>query len=400
MSSNQLISGIHSGAQSTERGAVERPVALPSLTGLRWTAALMVFLYHVHIVEYFGGRANDLVTFAFGMGSTGVSFFFVLSGFVLAWSTPSSPAGRGIVRFWRRRLARIYPLHLVTVVAALALVYFLGAGERPTPGSLGANLGLIQSWFPQVPYFQGLNPVSWSLAVEAFFYAAFPLMIGPLRRLGRHAPVVVAGACLVVIVAIPTVWELTGVADGQVWANYFFPLYRLPEFVLGIALAELVRAGRWRGPGLTVSLALTMAGYFLGYQADYAFRTVACTIVGFSTLIAAAAQADLRGEPSPWRGRISVRLGEVSFAFYMVHILVIRAGESLFGGHPKLPMWDGGLWVLAAAFSVSLALAWALHTWVELPGRRLLLRSWRRGPATSRPGTTSTTPPVPSRRTP
>ncbi|UQX01930.1 acyltransferase [Streptomyces sp. RerS4] len=399
MSSNLVISGSREGLKAAVR-AEGRPVALPSLTGLRWTAALMVFFYHVHVVEYFGGRGQDLVTFAFGVGSTGVSFFFVLSGFVLAWSTPTSPTGWGMVRFWRRRLARIYPLHLATVLAALALVYFLGAGEKPTAGPLLANLSLVQSWIPEVRYFQGLNPVSWSLAVEAFFYVGFPLLILPLRRLGRHAPLVVAGLSLAVIVAIPTVWELTDVPDGAIWANYFFPLYRLPEFILGITLAELVRSDRWRGPGLTASLALTMAGYFLSYQADYAFRTTACTIVGFATLIAAAARADLRGEPSPWRGRISVKLGEVSFAFYMVHILVIRTGESLFGGHPKLPMWSGGLLALAAAFCVSLALAWALHTWVELPGRRLLLRSWSSGRATSATGTSAASRRETSRTTP
>ncbi|MEV7724599.1 acyltransferase [Streptomyces sp. NPDC087917] len=354
-----------------------RPVDLPSLTGLRWTAALMVFFYHVHIVEYFGGRANDLVTFAFGVGNTGVSFFFVLSGFVLAWSSATAPTGRGVPRFWRRRFARVYPLHLATVAMALAMGFLLAPDTLPDRGPLTANLLLVQSWVPQVPYFQGLNPVSWSLACEAFFYLAFPLLFWPLRRFGPRCALPVAVLALAAVVTVPTVMELTGVSDGAVWAQYFDPLTRLPEFVLGIAVAELVRAGRWRGPGLTASLGLAVVGYFLSYQADYAFRTTACTIVGFTCLIAAAARADLAGEPSSWRGRLSVKLGEVSFAFYMVHILVIRTGEHLFGGHPKLPLWDGGLLVLAAAFSASLALAWALHTWVEVPGRRLLLRKGR-----------------------
>ncbi|MFD5416505.1 acyltransferase family protein [Streptomyces sp. NPDC127069] len=358
--------------------AVGRVVGLPSLTGLRWTAALMVFLYHVYIVEYFGGRAQGLVGAAFAVGNTGVSFFFVLSGFVLAWSAARTPTGWGVVRFWRRRFARVYPLHLVTAAAALVLVWLLGAGEKPAAGPVAANLGLVQAWVARVPYFQGLNPVSWSLAAEAFFYLFFPLFLWPLRRLGWRASAGAAAVCLTAVVALPAWMELSGLPDGAIWANMFFPLYRLPEFVLGIALAELVRAGRWRGPGLSVALALTMAGYFLSGQADYAYRATACTVVGYATLIAAAAQADLRGEPSPWRGRLSVKLGEVSFAFYMVHILVIRAGESLFGGHPKLDLW-GGLLATAAVFCVSLALAWALHVRVELPGRRLLLRSRRRG---------------------
>ncbi|MFE3763025.1 acyltransferase family protein [Streptomyces sp. NPDC059104] len=384
MATTELISGTGPDGHAAERERAV-PVSLPSLTGLRWTAALMVFLYHVHIVEYFGGRAQDLVTFAFGAGNSGVSFFFVLSGFVLAWSSATAPTGRRILTFYRRRFARVYPLHLVTVAFALLMAVVFAPDTRQGLRPLVANLGLVQSWVLEIPYFQGLNPVSWSLACEAFFYLCFPLLLWPLRRLGPRSAWVAAGLALAVVVAVPTVWDLTGVADGTVWAQYFFPLVRLPEFVLGIAVAELVRSGRWRGPGLTASLALALGGYFLNYQADYPFRSVACTVVGFTCLIAAAAQADLKGEPSPWRGRISVKLGEVSFAFYMVHILVIRTGEHLFGGHPKLPLWDGGLLVLALAFSVSLALAWALHTWVEVPGRRLLLRRWRGTSAASRP---------------
>ncbi|MGK4583574.1 acyltransferase family protein [Kitasatospora sp. HPMI-4] len=357
-----------------------RPAALPSLTGLRWGAALMVFLYHVNIAQYFGGRVGDLVGFAFGAGDTGVSFFFILSGFVLAWSTPP---GGGVAGFWRRRFARVYPLHAVTAVIALLLAYFLGAGAWPLHRQLLVNLFLVQSWVPRYPYFESVNSVSWSLACEAFFYFLFPLVVRPLRALGQRGGAVVAAACTAVVVAMPVLIGHLAPAADRNWAVYYLPLARLPEFLLGIALAELVRAGRWRGPGLTVSLGLTMAGYFLSSQADWAYRYAACTVVGFTALIAAAATADLRGEPSPWRGRLSVRLGELSFAFYMVHILVVRTGEQLFRSHPKEPWWPNGLLLAETAFTAALAVAWTLHTFIEVPGRRLLLRRWGGGRAAS-----------------
>ncbi|MFF4582801.1 acyltransferase family protein [Streptomyces sp. NPDC001373] len=361
-------------AQGAAGEAKTRPVPLPSLTGLRWTAALMVFFYHLDLVEYIGGRAGSTIRFAFGAGNTGVSFFFVLSGFVLAWSTASTPTGRGIVRFWRRRFARVYPLHLATALGALALAYTLAPGTKPSVRSLLANLFLVQAWVPDVHFYGGVNPVSWSLACEAFFYLTFPLLVWPLRRLGWRASMVAAAACTITTLTLPMLVASFAHPD---WAAYDFPLARLPEFILGIALAELVRAGRWRGPGLTLSVALTMGGYFLSSQAPhYRYQYAACTLIGFAALIAAAAQADLRGEPSPWRGRLSVKLGEISFAFYMVHILVIRTGEYLFRPHPKLPWWPSGLLVSGTAFAVSLAIAWALHTVVENPGRKLLLRKW------------------------
>ncbi|MER5813313.1 acyltransferase [Streptomyces sp. NPDC002033] len=358
---------------STQRER-SRPASLPSLTGLRWTAALMVFFYHLDMVEYIGGRAGSALRFAFGAGNTGVSFFFVLSGFVLAWSTASTPKGHDIVRFWRRRFARVYPLHLATALGALALAYTLAPGTKPSIRSLLANLFLVQAWVPDVQYYGGVNPVSWSLACEAFFYLSFPLLVRPLRRLSWRASLTTAAACTVLVMAMPVL--VTSFAHPD-WAAYDLPLARLPEFILGITLAELVRAGRWRGPGLTLSLALTMGGYFLSSQAPhYRYQYAACTIIGFSALIAAAAQADLRGEPSPWRGKLSVKLGEISFAFYMVHILVIRTGEYLFRPHPKLPWWPSGLLVAGAAFTASLAIAWTLHSFIENPGRKLLLHKW------------------------
>src|SRR5919107_1067497 len=77
--------------------------SLPSLTGLRWMAALLVFGLHVHNFGWFGGTGGRLVSWAFGAGATGVSFFFVLSGFVLTWS--ARPRDRALA-FWRRRVAR------------------------------------------------------------------------------------------------------------------------------------------------------------------------------------------------------------------------------------------------------------------------------------------------------
>nr|WP_084223790.1 acyltransferase [Kitasatospora cheerisanensis] len=349
-----------------------RPVSLPSLTGLRWTAALMVFLFHVCIVEYFGGRTGGMLGYAFGVGNTGVSFFFILSGFVLAWSTP--PGSRGVVRFWRRRLARVYPLHLATALIALAMAYFLAAGTIPERRQLLANLFLVQSWVHDGSFYQSANPVSWSLACEAFFYFLFPLIIRPLRATGWRGSVAIGAVSLALVVAMPTLVDRFAEPMHADWAIYYFPLARVPEFLLGIVLAELVRENRWRGPGLTVAFGLTMFGYFMASQADFPYRYAACTVVGFASLIAAAAVADLRDEPSPWRGRISVKLGEISFAFYMVHILVIRTGEHLYRSHPKDP-WPTGLLVAGAAFTISLSAAWLLHTYVENPGRRLLLRN-------------------------
>lgn len=98
----------------------------------------------------------------------------------------------------------------------------------------------------------------------------------------------------------------------------------------------------------------------------------ACTVIGIACLIAAVALADVRGEPSPFRSGHAVKLGELSFAFYMIHLLVMRAGEYVFRSHPH----EGRIWGTVAAvssFAISLTAAWVLHTYVENPMRRVIL---------------------------
>lgn len=348
--------------------------SLPSLTGLRWMAALLVFGLHVHNFAWFGGTGGRLVAWGFGAGASGVSFFFLLSGFVLTWS--ARPRDR-VLAFWRRRIARIYPVHLVTLAGAFLLASALAHQARPTPKQALANALLLHSWWR--PWWQTLNPVSWSLACEAFFYAAFPLLYLLLRRLGARGSALLGGLAAA---AVPVLaW-----ADAHHWwthSVYSFPAARLPEFVLGAVTARLVLLGRWRGPGLEASLALAVIGYFLVPQVTPGYSATVCTLAGFALLIPAAAVADLRGLPSLWRRRRMVRLGELSFAFYMVHLLVLRAAVTVLGPKPRFGVLPG-LAVSAAAFAVSLALSWALYEGVERPARRLLLYR-RRPPAPAEP---------------
>lgn len=107
----------------THHREVTHPGPLPSLTGLRWVAALLVFCLHTRNLGYFNGQARHFADWGFGAGSTGVSFFFLLSGFVLGWSARSDDRPTA---FWRRRFARLYPVHLVTACIA---VFVMGMGK-------------------------------------------------------------------------------------------------------------------------------------------------------------------------------------------------------------------------------------------------------------------------------
>lgn len=332
---------------------------LRSLTGLRWAAALVVFVYHVRNFGYFAGRSGTLVDWVFGAGDIGVSFFFVLSGFVLAYSARPGDTAR---RFWLRRFARIYPLHLVTALAALSI-----ASSWPAPperGGTTVNLLLISSWWRT--HTQAVNPVSWSLTCEAFFYAGFPLLFVLVRRVARPGAIAaLLGLAVAATVAVPWLSLAAGVQRDL----RFYPPARLPEFVVGVLLARLVATGRWSGPRLPAAAVLLALGYAASRFVLPDYEYAACTVIGVAAVIAAAARRDLDGRPSLWSTPLLVRLGELSFAFYLVHILVMRTAQAIPAAQP-----GAGIGLTCAVFAVSLGLACALNEFVEVPARRYLVR--------------------------
>jgi peptidoglycan/LPS O-acetylase OafA/YrhL len=170
-----------------------------------------------------------------------------------------------------------------------------------------------------------------------------------------------------------------GVSQWQFWIPYFFPLGRLPEFVLGMLLARIVRAGRGRAPGMALSgLVLVLALGTALATLPFAFLPAAATIVPVSGLVLSAAAADRDGRRSGLRRPGLVRLGEASFAFYVVHWPVIMIVHWLLGGG----RWATPTAMAATALFLALAVLAGrlLHRYVELPAMRRFARPRRPGP--------------------
>jgi peptidoglycan/LPS O-acetylase OafA/YrhL len=359
-----------------------RATRLPSLTGLRWIAALLVFAFHVGTMGIMA--QPDLKAFvgaAFGLGLSGVEFFFILSGFVLVWSYRDGEPRR---TFLRRRLAKIYPNHLVTFVVALAVAFWFA--DPVAPWAAVGNLFLLQAWIPLDGYFYSVNTVSWSLSCELAFYLCLPLVLPRLRRART-------GALWAVVVAVPlfilALWPAQHLVpeESRWWFTQIFPVTRSVEFWLGVAAAELLRRGRWRGPKLTVASLLFVATWVVAALWIRAEFWAALLAAAYLLVITSAADADVRGRPTPWRSRTMVWLGEVSFAFYLVHVLVMTTVLRLTGDWGSgLGGWWGPLVVLAFLL-LNLLLAAARHRWVEMPLMRGLgpPRQARRAPAAAAP---------------
>lgn len=344
--------------------------SLPSLTGLRWATAMLIFGHHLMAVNYFGGTAGVAWGVLFEAGKTGVTLFFILSGFVLAWGFKPHQSARS---FWWHRVARIYPLHLVGVALALVAAATL-VPEIRTDGAppLVANVFLVNGWVPD--WWQAGNPASWSLVCEAFFYLSFPFLIRPLVRASNRALTIVVVASLVLVALAP---QIAAFAPG-VLSSASTPLLRLPEFVIGMTLALMMKRGRWMPPRLGLALPLAVAGYALSEAPMIPGTDVhlglAVTVGSFALLVASLANADARGRSTFLARPLWQELGRLSFAFYLVHLLVIASVSSGWpDGHPELP-WRQAIPLALAAFAVALAIAWVMHKLVEVPAQRWLLR--------------------------
>ncbi|MCG3042512.1 acyltransferase [Streptomyces sp. S1A] len=384
MSSASPTSGAAEAGQGTRRSN------LPSLTGLRFFAALLVFFFHTSLsnspippndpINPFADEdiATTYEKLLLNTGYIGVSFFFVLSGFVLAWS---SRPGQRMTAFWRRRVTKLFPNHLV--VFAASLVLFAGSAIASV-GHWLPNLFMVHSFFPQPDVNLSMNPPSWSLSSELLFYLLFPLLIVPIRRiregaLWAWAAAMVAGTVLVQLVSMHLVpatpkSAITPISDMQFWFGYLFPPGRLFEFVLGVLLARIVLAGRWPGWATTpFALLLTALGYGAGFMVPFEYTFVVATIVPIGALIGAVAVSDSRGDRSWLSSRTMVWLGEVSFGFYLVQGVTIFYLRSLMDGATYgVP---GSLLVIAGFFAVSLAGGALLHHYVEMPAMRRFGRS-------------------------
>jgi peptidoglycan/LPS O-acetylase OafA/YrhL len=372
---------------------------LESLTGLRWWAAFAVFLHHSQNYSPLPLPFAKVLPF----GVSGVTFFFVLSGFVLTWSHfERDTAGR----FYWRRFARIWPLHLVATLLAVPVFYAATAhpGQswvKPYDwGTIVLSLLLLHAWVPDTKVFFGGNPASWSLSCEMFFYAIFPFLVRPaLRRRIRWLAVIF----VVVAVGMWVPWLLL---RGHVVVGHpdlamlltRSPAARAFEFLLGLLVAVAIRRG-WRSPiGAWTAMAL-LAGALTGlvvWQFHSGWWWVAqplsimnqATAPFYALLIAAVATRDLKGGGSLLRSRPMVALGQWSYAFYLVHATVLYAAREAWGLQPR---GFRSLVPMAGILLVAIALSALLYKLIEHPLERRL-RAMLKRPAAEVPATADTPP--------
>jgi len=339
---------------------------LDSLTGLRFFAAFAVFGFHFQGLDYGKG---DRALHEFSGGMVGVTFFFMVSGFVLAWSSRPNDTTRS---FYRRRFARIYPSYLMAWVIAVGVG--LASGWGFSAKSLIA-LPLIQAWAPSQQIFYAASAVFWSLSCEAFFYAVFPYVMRRLRSMERRELVIIGLVCVLFSLALAGALIEVGETTAGFWILCIFPPVQLATFILGMVLGILMRGGPTTHIPLWPAVALALAATMLAGHVPASLARVALPIVPFALVIWAAAERDLRGMSSIFRSRALVALGTWSYCFYLIHGQVIQVSIKVMH-RAGVETGDLGGIELAGMFVLVLAAAtfsaWVLHRVVEFPCERRL----------------------------
>lgn len=361
---------------------------IKALTGLRIVAALWVVLFHFRpLLRDAAPAFSDALAPMLNCGAQGVDLFFILSGFVLTWNyldrMGPSWSTRATVHFLWLRLARVWPVYLVTLHLAAAWVIFtLHVGHVPSENvdqlsavSYVRQILLVQLWFQ--PFFDGSSwdGPAWSISAEWLAYLLFgvlALVIFRMAQVTRTRSLIV----LAVLASSPPVLFLL------ISGHFYTPWSWLPrivmQFIAGALACAAVRRlvvgerGRRVAGYLAVLLTAAVVGILYlvdahpiagvvdsGGVVDLLFVPLVMTLaVGAGTL------------PALLSTRLMVYGGQVSFALYMVHELVHTAWTwtaaqfelTLHGAAGKLTV----LGVLAVAF----AAAAVLFHGVEEPARR------------------------------
>ena len=204
-----------------------------TLTSLRIFFALMVFGAHCYVLD------TSFDAHFFKEGFVGVSFFFVLSGFIIAYNYQEKLLTKTTTKrtFWVARIARIYPLHLLTLLIAACIGGYVQYSDTTDwIKHFVASTFLLQPFFPSADYFFSFNSPSWSLGCEQLFYFCFPFVIPFLNS--RRKLLVVLSICLPVMLA-----GMYLTADTQIKAYWYVnPITRLPDFFVGVLLYQIYQS--------------------------------------------------------------------------------------------------------------------------------------------------------------
>jgi peptidoglycan/LPS O-acetylase OafA/YrhL len=385
---------------ATKATSVEPNEILP-LTSVRFIAALMVVMCHVHKYGVFTIAALDDVPL-----EAGVSFFFVLSGFILTYTYFTRDfAGKNLQRFYASRFARIWPAHFTAGILALIIAPSILMFIKPlkAAGIVFTNLFMLQSWIPRSEYFFSLNSPSWSISTEFFFYLCFPFLLPQIKGNWKRPLLVTLAATLISIAIASSVGARGFSLQGYslfLWIIYINPVARIFEFVLGMAAAKAFFTFKEKLLELSPrkNTAFELAGLFL-IATTFILSFHHCKIItgvmpsafgswirfsgsspAFALLITALAIGNGR-IAKLLSNKVWVHLGKISYSVFLLHTVLFYYYQSQYALIQNLPpLARVGIFLVAL-----LVVADLCFRFVETPCRDILKKFLQDFPNTLRP---------------
>ena len=352
-----------------------RKPELPGLTGIRFYAAFLVFISH--LVEVMPGMASLGGTLLiFNVGVVGVSFFFVLSGFILAYNYAdlfsSGVAARSYRTFVWTRLTKIYPVYLLALTLGMSMA-ILSPNWNSNWLAIPLHLFLFQNWLPftEPALFGYFNGPAWALSCEWFFYLLAPIaFFAVLHKKYRWIPLgatvgYMALLCMVLLNGQPDAVRLY-------WVSWFAPS-RFLEFVAGAYVAIVFLASpegnleKYSRLMQLAGLLMITAGAIYRPSAPWPLWAGWLYLPGSLLLILGLAYgrgflvAHLSG---PWLKH----LGLASFSLYVLHVPLLRVARILC----NYVGWEVQSWIIFTLVGIMLfvciqACASLVHTRFEVP---------------------------------
>ncbi|WP_055495179.1 acyltransferase [Streptomyces sp. TP-A0356] len=318
-------------------------------------------------------------------GFNAVSFFIVLSGFILTWISAERPPGRG---FRARRLLRILPVHFLT----WAMIVCAFAATFPATG-LFATLTLMQSWFPDHGIYWAANAPAWTLSTELVLYAVFPTMYRFLARHGDRFLFYLLAGLVAVVVLLPVVLHIlpdgatfanaafterghaVRVSEWKYWLVYVFPLTRVLEALCGVVICLLVLRGRWTRNVLLPTALLVLAVVVEELWAPILLDLTALTIIPIVLLIGALAAREIArwDTPGSKKSRAITRLsayGKYTFGIYMYQWALILICQRYV--HPWGNSVIDGVLFVTAFYALCLTVSVISYRFIETPINRFM----------------------------
>ncbi|MGB8719013.1 MAG: acyltransferase [Desulfobacterales bacterium] len=340
------------------------PQTLFTVQALRAVAACAVLVHHVlFMLVHNAGYSFDVSS----IGASGVDLFFVISGFIMVYTSYSSfGKPKASISFVRRRAIRIAPIYWIYTTAVVLLLAFAPGLFSETRFDwnhvISSYLFLLsENTAGQVGT---VMQTGWTLCFEVYFYLLFAVLLNlPRRFFLAMAGTLFAAGVILGMVTEPAPWAT--VATNPIVLEFFFGAVIAYLFMNGFVLSRLIAIA---------FIILGIAIVVMTEDADLGIWTRAiCWGLPASALLLGAVSLESGGMNVP-RGLVA--LGDSSYSLYLVHPFIVPAIGKLWLAL-RLSDHAPPALLFAAAFCCSLAAGHASYLAIEKPITRWLLRTWK-----------------------